>query len=362
MGLVACAGVSPLSLAAEPTLRIAFINPDRAGNPFWDKLTSLMQAAATRLNIDLQVYYAGTGRFQSLSVAEQALQAQPKPDYLVYIAQAGTVAQILAAAEAAKVHSFILNTDLLAEDRARVGAPREQFRYWIGHMFPDDVQAGAALATALAGAARSKGARQPIEMIALSGTRDSSAALDRGVGLEQVLAKNNDMRLNQLVFAGWDPQEAFTRTVGLLRRYPLTRVLWAASDAMALRMIDAARQMQKTPGRDVFIGGVDWSDDALAAIAKGDLSASVGGHFMDGAWAMVLLYDYHNGKDFASALGSTIRSPMQVIDAGNVATQRKLLLSRRWDTIDFRQFSRVFNPSSKQYDFGLKALAAATRS
>ena len=32
----------------------------------------------------------------------------------------------------------------------------------------------------------------------------------------------------------------------------------------------------------------------------GELSALAGGHFMAGAWALVMLYDYAHGVDFAS--------------------------------------------------------------
>lgn len=149
------------------------------------------------------------------------------------------------------------------------------------------------------------------------------------------------------------------RTTALMKRYPQTRVLWAASDAMALSMADAARAQGRTPGKDIFIGGIDWSDAGLAAVQQGDLVASLGGHFMEGGWVMVLLHDYHHGLDFSASLGSTIRSDMQIINKKNVLAYRKNFGGKNWDSIDFRKFSRVLNPGLKKYDFSLKAVANA---
>jgi hypothetical protein len=36
----------------------------------------------------------------------------------------------------------------------------------------------------------------------------------------------------------------------------------------------------------------------LAALESGSLTALAGGHFIAGAFGLVMLYDYHHGKDF----------------------------------------------------------------
>lgn len=358
---VAVSGLYVPGAHAGEKIRVTFINPDKPGNPFWDALTEFMQAAASDLDIDLQVRHAGGGRFSASNLAQEILQSDPKPDYLVYIPQVREIGRTLQAAEAAKVRSFAINTDVLPEDKILVGAPGDKYKYWIGHMFPNDVQAGRDLALVLLRESRAKYPGKTAEVIGVSGSRDSAAAVDRNTGLESAVSQFENTQLNQIVFAGWDPQDAQLRTAGLLKRYPQTRVLWAASDAMALGMVTAARAQGRTPGSDVFIGGVDWSDAGLVAIAQGDLVASMGGHFMEGGWAMVLLHDYHHGRDFSSALGSTIRSEMQVIHKGNVLSYRKSFSGKYADAIDFRKFSRVLNPGLKKYDFSLKAVLNASK-
>ena len=87
---------------------------------------------------------------------------------------------------------------------------------------------------------------------------------------------------------------------------------------MALGAMDAAIARGRKPGKDIFIGGLNWSAEALERVQDGKMVASIGGHFMQGGWAMVLIHDYHMGRDFAD-LGVEFTAPMTVIDQSNVA-------------------------------------------
>lgn len=347
---------APIATSAEPKIRVAFINPNKPGNLFWEALTDFMRAAAHDLNIELAVHYAGEGHLRASTLAQTILKTEPVPDYLVFIAQTGGIGSTLLAAETAKVRTFTINTNLLPTDKSITGAPREKFKHWIGHMYPDDVQAGYELGKILMRHHRIRYPGIPIELIGVSGTRDSTPAFDRNAGLEMAVAEAGDAQLNQIVFADWSAQDAFRKTSVLLKRYPQTRVLWAASDSMAVGMLAAARENNLTPGDEVFIGGVDWTDAGLTAIEQGELVASMGGHLMEGGWAMVLLHDYHYGHDFAPILGTTIRSRMHAIDRNNVHTHHKNLIARNWNEVDFKRFSRALNPELKTYDFNFNTV------
>lgn len=356
--LMASTGLAAtLETRAEPKIRVAFINPNKPGNLFWEALTDFMRAAAHDLNIELAVHYAGEGHLRASTLAQSILKTEPKPDYLVFIAQTGGIGSTLQAAEAANVRTFTINTNLLPADKSITGMPREKFRHWIGHMSPDDVQAGYMLGKILMQQYRTRYPDTPIELIGVSGTRDSTPAFDRNAGLEMAVAEAGiSTRLNQIVFADWSTQDAYRKTSVLLKRYPQTRVLWAASDSMAVGMVDAARENKLTPGVDVFIGGVDWTDAGLTAIEQGELVASIGGHLMEGGWAMVLLHDYHHGRDFAPIIGTTIRSEMHAIDKSNVHAHHMNLIARNWNEVDFKRFSRALNPELKTYDFSFNTV------
>jgi hypothetical protein len=114
-------------------------------------------------------------------------------------------------------------------------------------------------------------------------------------------------------------------------------------------MLSASKQLGYKPGENVFIGGIDWSKDALEAIQRRELTASVGGHFFEGAWALVLLHDYINGRDFADIDGVTMKTNMQLVDKTNVSYWQSFIDKKRWDNMDFRSFSLATNRKLDKY-------------
>lgn len=348
---------------AKDPIRVTFINPSSTSNPFWNQVTNFMQVVARNLDMQLDVRYANDNRYEGTNLATKALASHPKPDFLIYIYQTGQGQEILSAAESAKVYSFIINTDVNDSDRETVGKPREKFKYWIGHLFPDDVAAGQELANRLFEAAKAQGKLGQdgrVHAVALSGGRDSSAALDRNEGLQQALQSHPEVTLHQLVFTNWEMKLARSQTQGLLKRYPEASVVWAASDFIALGAIEAIEENKKNAGADVLAGGFDWTTAGVHAVKNGKMLATLGGHFMDGGWALVLMHDFYHGIDFAPS-GTTIRSRMHVISQENVDSFLALPSKKQWDDIDFRQFSKIYNPKLLKYDFSLSAVLKAKR-
>ena len=140
----------------------------------------------------------------------------------------------------------------------------------------------------------------------------------------------------------------------LVAVFMLARTLWAANDPMALGAIDAIEAKGRVPGRDILVGGVDWTTDGLDAIRDGKLELSAGGHFMEGAWALILMHDWRHGVDFVGAdgKGASRWSPMKVIGREELDAYRGLTSPDAWARIDFRKLSRVHNPALETYAFG----------
>ncbi len=109
----------------------------------------------------------------------------------------------------------------------------------------------------------------------------------------------------------------------------------------------------RTPGKDIFIGGCGWYVPAIEMVREGTLTVTVGGHFMEAGWVMVLLHDYHHGKDFMS---DTVETAMYPIDKSNVEKYMKIFGKQEWNKIDFRKFSKVRNKSLDKYDFSLQTV------
>ncbi|QSP96444.1 ABC transporter substrate-binding protein [Marinobacter salinisoli] len=307
-----------------------------------------MSAVASDLELDLDVLVdQEKHRFSYLELGRYALNRREKPDYLVFMCKEGVTAQMLTLANAAGVRVFTFNTDVPHEASNLVGAPRGSMAGWLGHLSADNVAAGGTLARLLEQQARQLGISEPddpVLMIGLGGTLDSSASKDRSQGL-LAMARGPELTLAQLVSADWSAQDAAYKTRILLKRYPETRSVWSASDGMALGAIEAAKQAGRTPGEDILIGGIDWEPQALAAIQRGDMTVSLGRHFMAGGLLAVLLHDYHHGKDFAEPQASVLRYQLHAVTRNNVAQVERILDPENWKTVDFRRFSRVHQPN-----------------
>lgn len=76
--------------------------------------------------------------------------------------------------------------------------------------------------------------------------------------------------------------------------------------------------------------------------------------FLQGGWALILLHDYLQGFDFAEE-GLAFPS-YENSSTSNVNLNQTLFLQNKWNQIDFKQFSKRYNPELKQYNFSLAAL------
>ena len=133
------------------------------------------------------------------------------------------------------------------------------------------------------------------------------------------------------------------------------------SDNMAIGVIKAAKEKGWVPGKDFITGGIDLLPQNQHYLKNGLLDVSVGGHYADGAWALIAIYDYLKGYDFADFGQTQFKTKMAVHSSNTFAKLgdlRKKLSSDYLKKIDFRRFSRAYNPAIKQYQFDIERLLA----
>lgn len=346
------------SFAVTP-LKVTFLSPDPPGNAFWDSVIQFMKAVAEDLNIDLEILVGQSTASGTLMMKRRGLKRLKNsnlPDYFLTGYWPGATNHLIDAAEKKKVNFFVFNTPLVESDRALVGKPREKYPNWIGHMYPDDIHGGYILAESLA-AATSSIPERVVPMVALGGNTDSAVSAHRVDGLKQFInEKNPAVNLQDVYATDWSKTSTLTSTDKLLNTFPNTRAIWAAADSIALYAAAEAAAKGYKPGNDIFFGGFDWSKRGVDAVNSGTLASSVGGHFMEGGWSLILIYDYQNGIDFKNELGTTIITKMQLIDQSNVKQYLSKFGDRDWSKIDFRKFSKVYNKNLKRYDFSLEKL------
>ena len=354
-------GASPvLAGSKKPPLQVTFLNPDSQGNPFWDNFSRFMSAAADDLGIKLKIVYTNKAdRFEYVQLAESSISGPDKPDALVTIVKRNGSERLFKQCDVHQVECFTVNTDVPAGERSAIGTPREKYTHWVGQTIPDDKNAGTLLAEKLI-EQRHRLAKEsrlpPGSLIALNGSGDSSAALQRSEGLFARVQQHPEVSLKQILFTDWDPADAYAKTGKLLERYPDTNIVWGASDSIALAAIRAMKDSGHTPGVDFVAGGIDWSREGIQAVADGELSVSVGGHFIEGAIALILLFDRYNGQDFSEDVGTRYALQLKAIDAASPPRLMQRLQTQDWHRIDFRRFSKAKNPGLERYDFSIDTL------
>jgi ABC-type sugar transport system substrate-binding protein len=344
-------------------LRVAFLDPrEESTSAFWRRFVEIAEAAAASLGIELRVLKIGQWP-AALPERTHALVSGPeRPDYLVFSPHRGVGASVMLVAEEAKLPFFTVDSRLSDDEKLRYGRPRERLRYWIGEMLPDNESAAQAELLTLVEQARAAGilsAKGRIPLLALGGNRFDSAEVDREQGLSHALDKLSEVQLLQRVQTNWQREASKRKTELLLSRYPGIRLIWTAGDSIALGALSAVQERARTLGHDLLVGGIDWTPEAFRALLDGDLAVSVGGHFLAGAWVLVLLYDHHAGLDFAEERLEW-RCEMRPAQRSDAARYRELVIGS-FENMDFRYFSKQLNPRLSRYDFSMETILAALR-
>lgn len=343
------------SLQASERMSVVFLNPGDKGDAFFGMMTGFMQAAADDLGVDLEVIYCGRDHLKLREEGQKFLQRTEFPDYLILINEKNSVVDVLEKASAQGVKVALINEGLQLADRERLGEPGEILENWVLEYVPDEIQAGDLLASALINAAVEKGLQDNfgnLNMVGISGTFQTESSAGRVRGLRNVALRDDRIFLRQVVPAYWEEDRAREVAWGLFKRYPDIAIVWAASDLMALGALKAYRDAGGVDSR-LVVGGIDWTSFALRMVDSGKFAATVGGHFMDGAWTLVMLNDHYNGKALAK---SRYLSKYSLITKKNVKKYLAHFGEQKWDEIDFKQFSLKDAPSEMKYAFGLEAV------
>ncbi|WP_372370402.1 ABC transporter substrate-binding protein [Candidatus Uabimicrobium sp. HlEnr_7] len=337
--------------------RVTFVNPGKQGEIFWDQVCDFMKAAAEDLDIDLEILYSERDHLRMIELAAEVCKRQNKPSYLIIVNEKQAAGKMLQHAKKYNVKTFLLLNILTKEQKKVHSTPRKKYSHWIGSLRPDNEKAGFDIAKSLCVRA-TKIIDGKIDAIGVAGDYVTPASMRRILGLKRLMKRYPQIKLKQVIHSHWQQRKAYRQLKGLLRRYPKTKIIWTANDPMALGAIQAAKEQGLKPGRNIFVGGLNWSKEALEKIVTGDLITSVGGHFMAGGWALVMLRDYHEGRDFAK-IGLQQLVYMGTIDRSNVKKYLFYFGDQNWNKINFRKFLRK-KPQQK-YQFTIQKLFKVVR-
>ncbi|MEP1448887.1 MAG: ABC transporter substrate-binding protein [Paraglaciecola sp.] len=313
-------------------IRVILIIPDEEGAAFWDLVYQASSASAKSLGVSLDVIYGGDNRFTTLDIIEEVLAQPAKPDYLIFRPYHGNTASVFDTIEANGIDFVTLEQAFTDNETTELLKPRQKYKHWIGEVAYDNVKGGALLLNTLLEEHRR---RHPDIKPSITGIGGNFDFLSRT--REQVLTtlyRRKDVDLNQIFPTYWDPKNVAANFETILKRYPETNIFWCASGQLTLK---TWQQYQLLSNNPVVIGGFDWLPDALLKIQQGELTASVGGHFLMGAIAVVKIFDYQHAADRFSAHNTLY--DFEVISKNNVNKYLDFVKNQRWKKVNFSQFS-----------------------
>lgn len=351
--LVGWAFTAQITLAEE-RLSVTFINPG-GGTDFWGDVAGTMAAAASDLNIALEVIDTNRDRVAMVDAARDIAGRDVLPDYVIVVNELLQAPAMLDALAHTGVPIFVLLNRMTEEQRQDYAASGKDLSQIVASIIPDNEIAGYEMATSIISTARDLDLdRDGLNLLALLGDAATPAALDREAGLMRALAENPDVNLVRAFPVMWSFDTASERTAAVLARFQVDAI-WAANDQISLGAQRAALDAGQVPGRTIIFAGLNWSNEGLAAVRDGTMTMTHGGHFFAGGWSMVMIRDIANG---ALPPGSHIAFPMSPVGPANAKEFLDRFGGRNWGSIDFRTFTLSDGPYS-DYRFALPAILEA---
>jgi ribose transport system substrate-binding protein len=319
--------------ASQPAARpkIGFVVP-LISNPYWKLIQDFAQGAAGTLDVELLTAQADSDEAKQISIV-QAWIASGVDGIVVGPVSDKVGETVLADAEEAGIPVTFMQ-------RSPGVKPADyQGDSYVGFVGTADVDGGTTAAQTL----YDLGTRK---WVAMTGSQGNSVAEDRLKAAVDFVAAHSDVTLLQSQY-GNEAREAGQKTVeNFLSAFPGPGfdAIYSFNDEGALGAVQALKNAGTT---GVSISAIDGTTDAVAAVAAGDLTVTVGGGYACGAFALVELYDAINGhppKDREKLI------PLLPVTKDNATKYQDQVLNGM-TTYDFKAVSATYTSGASTDDY-----------
>lgn len=322
--------------------RVLFLSPDPKDttSEFWQTLYSNLNQSAKDLGVNLEIVYTDSHHTLYEEAIEKILKRSKEnlPEYFLGLPPYRQhKVQMLKRFEELGIKVFFVNMAIDSKHRKEIGFPREKYKNWIGHFYPDDYSAGALITEEMA-----KACKVNRNIVAITGNHLSVGSNLREKAFKDISLKRK-LKLQQIFSANWERKNVEKMIPHIESRYPDTCGFVVASDEMAEGILNKAKKIY-------HVCGVDWTRSALNLIKSGQFLCSAGGHFLEPAFALVTIFDYHNGLDFKDDLGVTYKTPFHLATKQNIESILKGFSNQQVKT--YKSFSKFYS-KKKHYNFQL---------
>lgn len=323
-------------------LKIGMIVPT-LGAQFWANCVDFAKKGADELGCELVVFNADNKADQINKYIEDAIASGI--DGLIFVPYWSAGRKAVTECQNAGIP--IITMDCFIDDIE----PQDEFDKYIGFIGPNDEDSGYRMAKALFEATpAAEDGKKYIGVV--QGTPGTTVAINREKGFDRALAETNDVVVVGRVNGNFVREDSQTAMEDLYQAHPEIKGVWAANGGCATGVMTALKNAGKQPGKDVMVVGMDLNPENVEAVANGELLFDIGGHWLQGGFALVMMYDYLNGypipKESKNVVLTLLPLTKDKIDQFNKDFPGGL------PTFDFKDASKVYNPDAKQAYFEMK--------
>jgi ribose transport system substrate-binding protein len=307
--------VKPTPTLAK-TYRVAF-SPDNLGSPYWVTCLHGAEKAVSDINSHF-------GReVLTMSVAEYLDDPDKQASHIdtvvaaaydYYVAPA--VVEDPSVAPLKKLHDAGIPALLYDRDTAPAGRD-----YRLACFITDNVEAGRDEVDEIGQALAASGKPKPWKIACLWGHPGASSAEDRKTGSVQELAsKLTDATIvAQNYHQNWSRDLARADMDTWLVANPDLAAVISSNDDMAMGAIASITSAGKTPGKDVFVVGIDAIAEAMAAVTAGtEVATNAQSNYAMAYWG--ILGGFANVTMKWTPPTPVIDAPLTAITTANVGT------------------------------------------
>lgn len=310
---------------------------------FWNSYVDFMKKGADELGVKLTVLNADNKPDQMIKGLED-LVAQGV-DGIIYTPYWATAVPGLTLAKDANIPV------ILTDSYADFGPQDPNFPNYLAFVGPSDRDAGRQMGENLfANLAPSADGKKYIAVV--NGTAGTSVAIDRRAGLQDALDAHPDVAVVGEVDGNFVRDTSQTVFESLWQGNPNVQGVWAANGGTATGVMAAITGAGKVPGKDIMVVGMDLNPENVDAVENGSLLFDIGGHWLQGGFALVMMYDYLNGKPIA-ADQANVKLALLPLTNDRVARFRADFPGGV-PVYDFKAHSVTYNPEAKTAVFEMQ--------
>jgi ABC-type sugar transport system substrate-binding protein len=310
---------------------------------FWNRYVEFTQKGADELGIELIVLNADNNP-DAMARAIEDLVARGV-DGILHVPYWSTGVKTLL--EAGRQNIPVIMTDVYLED---IEPQSSDFPNYIAFVGPSDEEAGFRMAVALFNAMEPNADGKKVVGV-VDGTPGTSVAIDRRKGFDRAMAEYPEVVLAGAVNGNFVRDESMDAFAALYQGNPDIKGVWAANGGTATGVMTALKNANKVPGQDVLVVAMDLNPENVDAVEAGELLFDIGGHWLQGGFALVMMYDYLNGFEIPSELANVKLDLLPLVQ--ELVPQFREGFPEGVPAYDFKEHSRVFNPEAETAVFEL---------